>query len=368
MHIVEAPGGVERYLVTLLNKFKPYSEFEHVLVCSNSLDVSKFHQLVKQIIVVESMHNPISFINDTKSILYIRNAIKQIKPDIVYCHSSKAGAIGRVANLGIKNRLFYNAHGWSFNIKGERKIKILFYEVVERILSSITDKIICISEFEKKSALEHKICKEDKLVVINNGIDFDEYKSLTPKSKSDLGIPVDAFVIGMIGRLTTQKAPDVFVDMAYEVKKKIPEAFFVIVGDDIGDGHFRGDVEECINKIGLSDSFLITGWVDNPLDYASCFDVAVLLSRWEGFGLVLAEYMMLQKPIVTTKVDAIPFVVGDAGLLVELDDYMKAAESVISLYKNKVFLNYLIEKEKERVQLFNVQRTVNEHIELFMKC
>lgn len=365
LHIAEAPGGVERYLVTLLTKLKRYTDFEHILVCSTTFDSGKFDGLVSDIEIIDSMHNAISFSSDSKAVLAVRKAIKKYHPDIVYCHSSKAGAIGRMADMGIKNTLIYNAHGWSFNMKGASQKKIKLYEFVERMLAPMTDKIVCISEYEKKSALEHGICKEDKLVVINNGIDFDEYKDLHLKSRGELGIPEDAFVIGTIGRLTTQKAPDVFVKMAKMVKEKIPNAFFLMVGDDIGDGKFRGETERQIKEVGLEKCFHITGWVNDPIDYEGLFDVAVLLSRWEGFGLVLPEYMYMEKPIVATKADAIPYVVGDAGLLVDIDDYQAAAESVIKACEDKELRSQVIEKGIERVKLFNAQRTADEHAKLF---
>lgn len=365
LHIAEAPGGVERYLVTLLTKMKKYPEFEHVLVCSTLFDKEKFRGLVKSVTVIPDMHNAISASHDLKAIIQVRRAIKHYKPDIVYCHSSKAGAIGRVADIGIKNKLIYNAHGWSFNIKdvGLRKIKL--YELVEKILALSTDKIVCISEYEKKSALEHRICKESKLIVINNGIDFDEFKKIKTKSRDELNIPEDAFVVGTIGRLTAQKAPDVFIKMAKEVKRRIPQAFFVMVGDDIGGGNFKAEIENRIRRAGLDNSFLITGWVDDPFNYEGVFDVAVLLSRWEGFGLVLPEYMYMEKPIVATKADAIPYVVDGAGLLVEIDDYRAAAESVIKLHDDKELRSQVITKGKERVEMFNVQRTAGEHVAMF---
>ena len=364
LHIAEAPGGVERYLVTLLTKMKKYPEFEHILVCSTLFDIEKFRGLVKSIAVIPEMHNAISVSHDLKAILQVRRAIKHYKPDIVYCHSSKAGAIGRVADIGIKNKLIYNAHGWSFNMKGASQKRIKTYEIVERLLAPMTDKSVCISEYEKKSALEHKICREDKLVVINNGIDFDEFKNLKPKTRSELGIPENAFVVGTIGRLTAQKAPDVFVKMAVEVKKSIPEAYFVMVGDDIGDGHFSVEIENQIKAVGLESSFFITGWVDDPLNYVGFFDVATLLSRWEGFGLVLPEYMLMEKPIVATKADAIPYVVGDAGILVDIDDYKKAADSVKILYEDMEIKSKVIQQGKDRVKLFNAQGTAEKHFSI----
>lgn len=365
LHIAEAPGGVERYLVAFLTKMEKYSDFEHILLCSTTINREKFTGLVTGIEVIDSMHNEISLSFDSKAVLAVRKAIKKYKPDIIYCHSSKAGAIGRMADLGIKNRLIYNAHGWSFNMKNTSKKRIKLYEIVEKMLARMSDMIVCISEYEKKSALEHGICRSEKLVVINNGIDFDEYMDLHPKSREDLGIPENAFVVGTIGRLTTQKAPDTFVKMAVEIKRVIPQAFFVMVGDDISDGKFREETERQILRTGLEDCFLITGWVDDPIDYIGVFDVATLLSRWEGFGLVLVEYMYSGKPIVATRADAIPYVVGNAGLLVDVDDHMSAADSVFKLFEDKELKDRLIENEKKRVLLFDAQRTADEHKRLF---
>ena len=74
------------------------------------------------------------------------------------------------------------------------------------------DKIICISDAEKQSALDKKICKEEKLQVIFNGVDIKAYENGThgKVKREDLNIPEDAFVVGMVGRISPQKAPDVF--------------------------------------------------------------------------------------------------------------------------------------------------------------
>jgi len=361
LHVAEAPGGVERYLVTLLTKLKQYKQFEHILVCSDSYNTEKFEGIVSHLERVSDMHNAISAREDLASIRAVRKLIKKYKPDIVYCHSSKAGAIGRIADIGINNKMLYNAHGWSFNMRGTSTKKLKLYEKVEKFLALMTDTIVCISDYERISALEHGICRNEKLKVIYNGIDFDEYQNITPKSRTALGIPEKAFVVGTVGRLTLQKAPDVFVNMAIEVKKAIPEAFFIFVGD----GTQRDEIDSAIESAGLTNSFLITGWVDDPLDYMSCFDVATLLSRWEGFGLVLPEYMILGKPVVGTKVDAIPEVVGEACLLVDSEDYKSAAESAIRLYLDEELRSRMIENGKNRVNQFNAQMTADEHANLF---
>lgn len=374
LHIAEAPGGVERYLVALLTKLKQnYSdEMEHILVCSDSFDSGKFADIVSRVEHVADMHHPIRAGSDFRSIMEVRRLISKYMPDIVYCHSSKAGAIGRLANIGLKNRQgkknisVYNAHGWAFNMKGADKKVIESYVLIEKMLAPATDSIVCISEFEKNTALSHGICEPGKLHVIYNGIDFDEESIERKRPKDMMDIPKDAFVVGTVGRLATQKAPDIFVKAASVIKKRIPEAFFVIVGDGLN----RRDTEKLVKEYGLSDCFLITGWVNDPFNYICNFDVAMLMSRWEGFGLVLPEYMLIRKPIVASNVDAIPEIIQDGvnGLLVEREDYYGAAEAVVRLHDDPALREYLVENEVKIVKdRFNVERTAREHRNLFMK-
>jgi glycosyltransferase involved in cell wall biosynthesis len=361
MHIAQSAGGVERYLYTLLKRMDK-DKYENILVLSQNYDFEKFKDISCTIERVE-MCREIDPIQDIRSIKKIRKLIKQYKPDIIYMHSSKAGALGRIANIGLKNVSIYNAHGWAFNIKCSC-MKQKMYALIEKILASLCTKIVAISDYEKESALQRHICKSDKIEVIYNGIDFDEYTDETTIERQKLGIPEDADVVGMVGRLSQQKAPDIFVKSAQLIKTKIPNAYFVIVGD----GDEREQTEELIRDSGLSDRFLITGWVKNPFDYIKIFDIAMLLSRWEGFGLVLPEYMLAGKPIVATKVDAVSNIIidGKNGLLVNMDDYCVAADKVIELHSNTALYNDLKNGGLECVKKkFNAERVVNETESLF---
>ena len=342
LHVAEAAGGVERYLQTLF-KYSDKEQVENILVCSQNYDYEKFKRLADRVIVLKMAHqiNPSSDIKVEKA---LRRIIKQLKPDIVYAHSSKAGALARIADLGLKNKVIYNPHGWAFNMQQSAKKKEM-YKWVEKISAHFCDKIVCISDAEKESALREKICKPSKLQVIYNGIDLEEIEKTTPMSRVQLGIPEDAFVVGMVGRLSKQKAPDTFVKAAKLIKEKIPNAFFLMVGD----GELRGQIESLINQYDLGSSFLITGWVDNPTAYMKIMDVGMLLSRWEGFGLVLPEYMACGVPIVATNVDAIPNIIKDSvnGMLVNEDDYHEAANKVIFVHKHVEVKQHLINAANE---------------------
>lgn len=315
LHVAEAAGGVERYLQTLF-KYSDKQLVENILVCSQNYDYKKMKSLADRVIVLKMSHQ-ISPSSDIKVEKALRRIIKKLKPDIIYAHSSKAGALARIADLGLKNKVIYNPHGWAFNMQQSAQKKEL-YKWVEKISAHFCDKIVCISDAEKESALREKICKPSKLQVIYNGIDLEEIKNTVPKTRKELNLPEDAFVVGMVGRLTKQKAPDIFVKAAKLIKQKIPNTYFLMVGD----GELRDQIEKMIHQFGLDKSFLITGWVDNPASYMKIMNVGCLLSRWEGFGLVLPEYMACGVPIVATNVDAIPNIIKDHenGLLVEVND------------------------------------------------
>lgn len=362
LHVAQAAGGVDRYIRMLL-KYLDKEKFENILVCSQDFNEEDYKDLVDSFEQVE-MTRAIGG-SDLKAIKGVRALIKKYNPDIVYAHSSKAGAITRVADIGLKNHCVYNPHGWAFNMRCSAKKKTM-YTAIEKISAPFCDKIICISDAEKQSALDKRICREDKLQVIFNGVDIESYENGVRGAiqRKDLDIPEDAFVVGMVGRMSPQKAPDVFVKMAKQVKDEVPNAHFIIVGN----GNQEDEIRKYAEDNGFSDNLHITGWVDNPMSYVELFDVACLLSRWEGFGLALPEYMMAGKPIVASNVDAIPNIIrdGENGLLVKVDDAIGASEAVLRIYHENDLKNKLVARGLEDVHKnFDVKRVSYEHEMLF---
>ena len=366
MHIVQSPGGVARYLSMYL-KYSDKNRFEHILICSLDYKMEKMESLVEHIEYL-SMGRQISIINDAKGIWAIRKFIKKYMPDVIYAHSSKAGALGRLADVGFKNIVLYNPHGWSFNMNDISAIKKKVYALIEKVLSYKTDMIIAISAWEKESAAKYKICCSDKIHIIPSGVDvclYDEKQGRYDLNRSKLNIPVDAYVIGMVGRISYGKGPDLFVKAAALIKNKIPNAFFVIVGE----GEERSSIENLLSEMGLKEDFLITGWVSNPMEYIQLFDQAMLLTRWEGFGLVLTEYMLAEKPIITTRVGAVPDLMqhGKNGVMIDVGDIEGIAEASYKLYTDNEYRQTLVSNGRLTVRnRYDVRCTVKEHERLLM--
>ena len=113
---------------------------------------------------------------------------------------------------------------------------------------------------------------------------------------------------------------------------------------------------------------VITGWTDEPYSYLKVFDVAMLLSRWEGFGLAVVEYMAAEKNVVATKIDAIPTLVDDGvdGLLVEMDNPQDAADKVLWLYRHPKEATEMKSKAlKKVIENYDISRVVDQHVEMF---
>lgn len=242
-------------------------------------------------------------------------------------------------------------------------LKSKIYLVIERLLAPMTDRIVCISEAEQNSAKREHIDNGNKLELIPNGIDIEAVRSAVAKSRNELGIDDGAYIVGMIGRLTPQKAPDTFIHAAKLIKEKIPQVAFIIVGN----GEQTEETVQYAKENGLS--LHVTGWTDAPYAYLKTFDVALLLSRWEGFGLAIVEYMAAEKNVVATRIDAIPTLIDDGvdGLLVKVDSPEDVCEKVVWLYNHSKEAAEMRKNALRKVyEKYDIRRVADQHAEMFM--
>ena len=363
MHVAQSAGGVYRYLSSFLT-YSNRDKYEIILVLSE--DYIKYEgdlsPLVDSIEII-SMKREISLREDFNSMLLLRKIIKKHQPNLIYAHSSKAGALTRVVGLTNRVPIIYNPHGWAFNMKTSSKNQMM-YQIIEKMLAFRTNQIINISEYELKTGLKCNIAPIKKMKLIYNGIDVNECTKHNNIKIEKFKKSEDMIIIGSVGRISAQKSPLDFVNVAHEVSKKIKNIGFIWVGD----GEDRVEMETLIKSYDLEDKFFITGWVENPTDYINLFDISLLLSAWEGFGLVLTEYMLYKKPIIATKVDAIPELIEHEvnGFTVNLGD-IKAVSDYILTYINQKELatkhaNYSYKKVMTK---FNIIRVVEEHEKIF---
>ena len=362
LHIIQGgKGGTLEYLkqlLPLLNKDK----YDITVICHGEI-FCELEQAGFKVVNI-SMKRAISPLDDLKALLQINQYLKTHKVDLVHLHSSKAGFLGRLAAKWNRIPCIYNPHGWSFNIK-TNIIKKNLYKLLEKIAANWTDKIVAISGSDYLSALEEKICTSRKLALIENGIDITRYVNKTDYFfKKQMGFEKEEKIVGMCARLSKQKDPLTFIEIAKCVTEQYPNCKFMLVGD----GELREQVENKIKQLQLKDKVILTGWTSHPEKYINIFDIGVLTSIWEGFGLSLAEYMACGKPIVASRVDGIPFVVRDRidGYLCESGNIREFSNFIIKILKDKALYEKIsvavVERAKEN---FDISRVVKQHEKLY---
>ena len=282
-------GGVYTYVKDLCNFLAQNSKDVdceiHLIYSPNRVefDDELFDLEIDSRIILHKldMRREISLRKDLNLILKTRKIIKEIKPDVVHLHSSKASVIGRIASLGIvKNRkLFYSPHGYAFMQKNISQKKKAFYQFIEWVMPNLFGGLTIAS-----GNTEYEISKKiSNSVLIRNGVEFDlPEKLFNPKTNTNL-------VIGTIGRLTPQKNPHLFNLIA----ENIPDADFVWIGN--------GELQHEITAKNIT----VTGWIrtrEELLNKLNDVDLYIQVSLWEGLPIALIEAMAMKKPLVVSNV------------------------------------------------------------------
>ena len=361
-------GGAIEYLYMFLKNIDK-TKYNNILILSENYigGTKRFEDLVESIYFLP-MSRDIKIKNVLKSVSKLKKILKKVKPDIIYMHSSMAGAVGRIANLfNFKVKLIYNAHGWYFNAKiSEKKKK--FYALIEKILALRTTKIINISKAEYESALQHKIAPKKKMCIIENAIDFSKFENsdcYRENTRKGYGILESDIVIGVTGRISEQKDP-LTILRAFEILCKTRKNLKLMY---VGSGDLEESVKKYAKEMKIDDKIIITGWVNNVEKYIPAFDIAVLPSRWEGFGLAIIEYMACNKPIIASNIGGIADIITNNknGLLFEVGNYEELSQKIKLLIDSSEISKNIVEENKEYSKNYNINALIEKHEELFNK-
>lgn len=284
LFIVEAMGGgVFTYIVDLTNELvRTYDMYIAYAVRPQTPDNYRdyFDKRVS-LIEVKNFRRSINPTKDLNSFFEIKQIAKQVQPDIIHLHSSKAGALGRLAFNGKKVPLFYTPHGYSFLMKNHSVVKRLIYRTVETVCGKCNCTTISCSEGEHQETLN--LTKNSTYV--SNGINMDELQRLIDSVGT---VDEHPFTVFTLGRICYQKNPVLF----NKVAEVMPDVRFLWIGD--------GELREELKAPNIE----ITGWVERKeaLQRSLCGDVFLLTSLWEGLPISLLEAMYMKKLCVVSNV------------------------------------------------------------------
>lgn len=301
----------------------------------------------------------INIFKDFRALMELIHLLKREKYDIIHTHNSKAGFLGRLAAkiVGIPI-IIHTIHGFAFHEYEISPRRFLFI-FLERFAAKFADKLITISEPLRQWGLELGIGKSEKYITIYSGIEVEKFKINIniDEKKKELGIEPGERVIGVVAKLWEGKGHETILEAAPQVIKEIPNVKFLFVGE----GYLRNKLETRVRELGLSNRVIFTGFRTDIPEITAIFNIALLVSLFEGMGRVLLEAMVLGKPVVATKVGGIIDVVkdGETGILIPPEDVDALAKAIITLLKDRKLARKMGEAGRRRIdERFTAQTMV----------
>jgi glycosyltransferase involved in cell wall biosynthesis len=288
------------------------------------------------VVVLPSLVREIRPLTDVKALLDVYRFLRQGAFTIVHTHSSKAGIIGRLAARAAGVPIVvHTLHGLVFH-EFQSAWRNRIYVSLKRLCAPLTDTIISVSDRVAQTALDRGIGRPDQHVTIFSGIELDRFLSVRDRlsveeAKARAEIPASAPVVGKIARLFPLKGHVQFLEMAAEIARRMPDVWFLLVGD----GPLRDELQAEAQRLGIADRLVMVGRVppDRVPEFIQAMDVVVHTSLREGIARVLPQAGAVGKPVVTFDLDGAPEVVHDgvSGYLVPPVDTARVAERVVEL-------------------------------------
>ena len=368
LHIITRlePGGAQRntlYTVEHLDR----SEFEAVLVWGPGDPLDEAAERIADLRrePVRELARPLSPRRDFAALRRIRQLLRELDPQIVHTHSSKAGVLGRLAaRLERVPVVIHSIHGYGFTPLQSAPVRALFI-AVERIVGRWTDHFIAVSEQNLRLGVELGLFAADRASVIRSGIELGRFRETrdVAELRRRLGVPPGTPVVTQVGNFKPQKAPLDFVRMAAEVARELPETWFVMVGD----GALRPAAEELARELGVAQRMVFTGWWEDVPGLLAATEVSVLSSRHEGLPRAVVESLAAGVPVVATAVDGTMEVVRDGvnGRLVAPGDVAGLAREVTGLLRDSALRRRMSAAAGDGLEEFDIDRMVRQQEELY---
>jgi glycosyltransferase involved in cell wall biosynthesis len=273
---------------------------------------------------IPALVRPISVYYDVKALQQTIDLIRKIKPALITAHSSKAGILGRMAARRCRIPITFTAHGWAFT-EGVPYGRRRFYVLAERLAAGWTDKIICVSEYDRQLALKYGVGRKEQLVTIHNGIpELSEDHMAEPEE----GNPVRLIMVARFSEPKNQRLLIKAID-----NLECSNDFEVCL---VGDGPLLESCRELAAERGLLDKVKFLGARKDIPELLSRAHIFVLTSNWEGFPITILEAMRAGLPVIASDVGGVGEAVvdGKTGFLIPRGDIEVLKDRLTRLIDN----------------------------------
>ncbi|OVE77430.1 hypothetical protein BVX98_02710 [bacterium F11] len=282
----------------------------------------------------------------------VRRWLIREKIDIVHAHASHAASLGALATLGTQIPLVISRRV-DFHLSNNPFSKWKYNRA---------KKILAISKGVRHVLLEDGILGEN-IELVPSGIDFSRYQGVAKISHEEMGVPKDSFVIGQVAALEDHKDQETFLKAMSLLKKDIPQARAVLVGN----GSLYSHLQDLTKSLELEETVFFLGYQDKPLNFLAGFDVFCLSSKLEGLGTSLLDAMALRVPVVATRTGGIPEIVenGETGYLVSPRNPSELAGALSHLIESGQPSPKILQNAFEKAKKFEIIHTISKTEEIY---
>jgi glycosyltransferase involved in cell wall biosynthesis len=295
-----------------------------------------------RVVVLDEMRRAINPWRDLRVLNQLAARLREIRPQIVHTHSSKAGILGRwAARRAFAPRsgeaappaVVHTIHGLAFTASKSPWINWA-YKVLEKQAAPLTTRIVCVADAMRQQSLAAGVGRPDQYVTIYSGMETQPFVNPpVPRQqvRRDLGISDADLVVGTIARLFDLKGHDDLLEIAPRLCKRFPQLRFLWIGD----GTLRESFEKRMNRLNLRDRFILTGMVPPARipELTGAMDILVHPSRREGLARALPQAALAGKPVIVYDVDGNRegLQPGQSGYLLPPFDTEKLLDSISKL-------------------------------------
>ena len=310
-------------------------------ICSDGphIDFLEDHGIKMHTVNIKRSISPFA---DLVSIGKMYRYLKKEKAQIVHTHTPKGTLLGQLAaKLAGVPIILNTAHGLCFHEQMEPMPR-RFFTAMEWFAGKFSTMILSQNPEDIETAIRLGICKPDRIRLLGNGIDLSIFNprrfdnNFKKEKRDQIGIPRDAIVVGMIGRLRREKGYLELFKAMKNVIRKHKKVWLVLVGPEEPE---KADSvsSDAFKEYGIESRTLWLGRREDIPEILSCCDIYTLPSWREGFPRSAIEAAAMGLPIVTTNIRGCRQVVDDGvnGLLVSLKNVNELETALTTLICNE---------------------------------
>lgn len=366
LYVITLPdlGGAQTHLLEIAATMKYYGHDVRVIVGKCGWLTEQLHNYDISVVVVNELVREISIRQDYMAIRHVQRIVRDFKPNIVHCHSSKAGIVGRIAAFMEGVPSVFTAHGWAFT-EGVPFFKRIIYALIERMMFHFTSYVLCVSDYDKSLAERWFWTKSPKLLTVHNGIE-DVGKNLRREfACTEFNASLNLI---MVGRFAVPKEQLQLIKAVELVNKKWQDKVHLTL---VGDGILLSMAERYVNEHGLNNVVSLLGERRDINDLLVQSDVFCLISNYEGLPISIIEAMRTGLPVIASDVGGNNELIQDGfnGFLVGCGNFEQLVEKIAFFVEHRDSLRGMGQRSREIYkQDFSAEKMMKRINVIYCKC